>query len=75
MKIRLKLMGMLKDKTPADGTLQLPEGATIASALAALEIPSHAVQVCTVNGTLQRDVNQPLAAEDELGVVPPVGGG
>ncbi len=75
MKIQVKLMGILKDQTPADGTLELPEGATIADALATLQIAAHAVQICTVNGKLQRDVNTPLAADDELSVVPPVGGG
>jgi molybdopterin converting factor small subunit len=75
MKINIKLMGVLKDKTPSDGTLDLTDGATIADALTALGISSDTVQVCTVNGRLERDLQNPLAAGDELSVVPPVGGG
>ena len=75
MKINIKLMGVLKDKTPADGTLELPDGATIADALGVLDISTDTVQVCTVNGKLERDLQRPLAADDEFSVVPPVGGG
>ena len=53
--IRIKLMGMLKDKAPADGQLTLSEGATIQNALEQLEISVDSVHVFTVNGTLQRD--------------------
>ncbi|MDH3719022.1 MAG: MoaD/ThiS family protein [Planctomycetota bacterium] len=75
MKINIKLMGVLKDKTPADGTLDVPDGATIEEALRVLDISAETVQVCTVNGTLERNLQRTLAADDELSVVPPVGGG
>jgi sulfur carrier protein ThiS len=75
MKINIKLMGVLKDKTPADGTLDLAEGATIEEALDLLDISAETVQVCTVNGKLERDLQRQLSANDELSVVPPVGGG
>jgi molybdopterin converting factor small subunit len=75
MKIHIKLMGVLKDKTPADGTLDLADGATIEEALRVLDISTETVQVCTVNGTLERNLQRRLAADDELSVVPPVGGG
>ncbi len=68
-------MGMLKDKTPADGRLTLAEGATITDALAALQIPVDSVQVFTVGGTLERDKQRRLSEDDELSVLPPVGGG
>ena len=55
MEIRLKLMGVLKDKTPADGKLELSEGGTIEDALRALGIRVETVQVFTVNGQLERD--------------------
>jgi hypothetical protein len=51
MQIRLKLMGFLKDKTPADGSLEVGDQATINEVLAQLEIPANYVQVLTVNAS------------------------
>jgi sulfur carrier protein ThiS len=68
-------MGVLRDKTPADGSIELPEGATIEDALRKLDIPVDGVQVFTVNGQLERDQRRALAADDELAILPPVGGG
>ena len=75
MEIQLKLMGVLKDKTPTDGRIQLPDGATIRDALVALDIPLESVQVFTVNGSVERDRERTLSPNDELSVLPPVGGG
>ena len=75
MKIRLKLMGVLKAKAPAGGTLELPAGATIDDALRALDVTSPAIRVFTVNGDFERDRARVLADDDELAVIPPVGGG
>jgi sulfur carrier protein ThiS len=75
MKIAIKLMGMLKDRAPADGVLDVPDGATIWQVLAQLEIDATTVDVFTVNGKLERDKQRVLAANDELNVLPPVGGG
>jgi sulfur carrier protein ThiS len=75
MQIRIKLMGMLKDRTPADGVLELSASATILDALAALQIAPESVHVFTVNGQLERNRERELAPDDELSVLPPVGGG
>jgi sulfur carrier protein ThiS len=75
MRIRVKLMGMLKGHTPPGGELELPDGATIADALAALAIDPDTVQVFTVNGVLERDRARVLAENDEFSALPPVGGG
>ena len=75
MRIHTKLMGVLKDKTPASGQLDLPEQATIDDALTALDIPGESVQVFTVNGQLERDRHRTLADNDELAIIPPVSGG
>lgn len=68
-------MGMLKDKGPTSGELELADDATIADSLVALQIPVESVHVFTVNGTLERDKTRILAEGDELTVLPPVGGG
>jgi sulfur carrier protein ThiS len=75
MEIRIKLMGILKEKTPAAGTIELQDGGTIDDALDCLDIAANRVQVFTVNGELVRDKAYRLAQHDELTVLPPVGGG
>ena len=75
MQIRLKLMGMLKSRTPAGGVLEVADGATIDDVLRALEIAPRTIAVFTVNGLFERDRGRVLAANDELTAIPPVGGG
>lgn len=75
MEIRVKLMGVLRDKTPEGGALQMSENGTIRDALEALEIPLEIAQTFTVNGQLSRDHSLVLSDSDELTVLPPVGGG
>ena len=75
MNIKLRLMGMLKDKEPADNQLEISDDSTIESVLKSLEIDPEGVHVFTVNGTLERNKQLPLSADDELTVFPPVGGG
>jgi len=75
MQIRLKLMGMLKAKTPAGGVLEVGDGATIEDVLRALEIAPQTIKVFTVNGLFERNRGRVLAANDELAAIPPVGGG
>ncbi len=75
MQIRLKLMGMLKARTPAGGVLEVADGATIDDVLRALEVAPQATAVLTVNGLFERNRSRVLAPNDELTVIPPVGGG
>ncbi len=75
MRIRLKLMGMLKARTPVGGALEVADGATIEDVLHALEIAPQPARVYTVNGQFERDLRRSLAPNDELTVIPPVGGG
>lgn len=75
MNIRVKLMGVLKDKTPPNGELNVNDAGTIRDVLLALDIPPETVQVFTVNGNLERDQSRSLVENDDLAVLPPVGGG
>ena len=75
MKIQLKLMGVLKDKTPEGDAIDLPDGATIDQALAVMEIQADRIQVITINSSIERDRGRVLVEGDELSVIPPVGGG
>ena len=75
MEVQVKLMGILRDKTPPGGKLQLPPGATVADLLQQLQVPSSQVMLVTVNGQHQRDHTARLSPGDEVTVLPPVGGG
>ncbi len=73
--IQIKLMGMLKEKTPRGGALALADGATIQDVLRELDIPTESVQIFTLNGSLVKDQKRGLDDGDELTILPPVGGG
>jgi sulfur carrier protein ThiS len=75
MIVQLKLMGVLKAKTPEDGQLELEDGGTIEDVLRALDVPVDSVQVFTVNGSLVRDRGRVLSDGDDLSVLPPAVGG
>ena len=75
MKIKIKLMGMLKDRTPEGGELELPDNGTISDVLTVLEIDPDSVQAFSINGAIQRDKATKINDNDELTVLPPVGGG
>jgi molybdopterin converting factor small subunit len=75
MQIRVKLMGVLKAKTPAGGALAVADGATIDDVQHALAIAPQTIRVFTVNGKFERDRARVLVANDELVAIPPVGGG
>jgi len=75
MQVRVKLMGMLKARTPSGGVVEVADSATIDDVLRALDIAPQTIKVFTVNGAFERDRSRVLMANDELSVIPPVGGG
>ena len=75
MIVRLKLMGVLKAKTPTGGQLEVDDGASIEDVLLALDVAVESVQIFTVNGSLERDRSYVLSDGDDLSVLPPAGGG
>lgn len=75
MRISVKLMGVLKAKTPANSELNLPHLSTIEDALTALDIEMSRVNAVSINGTIERDLTRILEEDDTLIVLAPVGGG
>ena len=75
MQIRLQLMGALKAKSPPENLIEVCDGATIESLLESLDIEAGQVQIVMHNNRPQPDRSTPLSPDDQLTVVPPVGGG
>ena len=75
MRVKVKLMGMLKDRSPEGDQLDLADDATIADVLAELNIDHQAIQAFSINGSIEREPSTKLSDGDELIVLPPVGGG
>ncbi|EPR35517.1 thiamine S protein [Alkalidesulfovibrio alkalitolerans DSM 16529] len=74
MKIEVRCFATLGKFTPADGLLDLPEGAAVAAAMAALGVPPEEVKIIFVNGKAVPPETA-LADGDRLGLFPAVGGG
>jgi sulfur carrier protein ThiS len=73
--VRINLMGGLKELTPSDSQLELAAGAAISDVLAALNIDPAQAQIVLVNGRPHPDHGHGLSDQDELTVIPLVGGG
>ena len=52
----------------------LPAGASVADLIEHLGLPRGDVRLVFVNG-LAKEIDQTLAADDEIGLFPPIGGG
>lgn len=75
MRVQIKLMGMLKDREPEGGEMELADAASISDVLMSLGIESRTIQAVSVNGSIERDKGRALKDGDELTILPPVGGG
>ncbi len=79
MRIRLKLFAGLRALRPQDARtggedLDLPDGTTVAQALAKVKVPLDEAKIVLVNGRHAK-FDTPLKEGDRLSVFPPVGGG
>jgi sulfur carrier protein ThiS len=72
--IEVALFETLKSRSPADGRVRLPVGATVSDLLAALGITAADVGVLMVNREDGR-FGQELHDGDRVAVIPPLGGG
>jgi len=75
MQICVTLMGSLKVNSPEGNKIELPDGSTIDDLLAALNVDPAFVATVMVNGKPQKDRTRVIVADDELTLLPPVGGG
>lgn len=76
MHIDVRLFAVLRERAGADEiTLELPDGARVADALAALGEITEGVPVVMAVNREYADDGQALAPGDELALIPPVSGG
>jgi molybdopterin synthase catalytic subunit len=76
MRIRVRLFAVLRERAGQDVLeLDLPDGALVADALAAVEHLAPGVPLVLAINREYASPDSPLAQDDELAVVPPVSGG
>ncbi len=75
MRVGVTLMGMYRDRTPPDGSLDVPDSACVRDVLIALDIPHDHVQIVSINNEFEKDLDRRLAADDEVTILPTVTGG
>ena len=79
MQVRVKLFASLcqcrAGSTPGTPfNIELPDSCTVSQLATLLSLPSSQVKVIFVNGRA-RPLDWLLAADDEIGIFPPIGGG
>lgn len=74
MHIEIKCFATLSRFTPEGGTLESPEGFTVADVIRHLAIDPEEVKIVFVNG-VHANADTRLADGDRLGLFPAVGGG
>jgi len=77
MELEIKLFATLRPYIKGvcdDGSLEVPDGTTVADVVALLKLPDEQVRLIFVNGRHQGR-EQVLHDSDRVGIFPPVGGG
>jgi molybdopterin converting factor small subunit len=80
MNIEVRLFAQLRKYLPHGSSqgstrIEMPDGATIADALAELGVPNSAAHITLVNGSYEANVRQRLKDGCTLSVFPPMAGG
>jgi len=76
MVVRIRLFAQLRERAgTSELELELPEGARVRDALAALESLADGLQLVMAVNREYAVEDVPLAADDELALIPPVSGG
>src|SRR5215207_8854251 len=76
MHVRIRLFAMLRERAgTSELELELPEGARVRDALAAVEELAGGLPLVMAVNREYADADAPLAPGDELALIPPVSGG
>ncbi|MGB2712055.1 MAG: molybdenum cofactor biosynthesis protein MoaE [Conexibacter sp.] len=76
MQVRIRLFAMLRERAgTSELQLELPDGARVRDALAAVEALAGGLPLVMAVNREYADADAPLAAGDELALIPPVSGG
>jgi molybdopterin synthase catalytic subunit len=76
MRVRVRLFAVLRERAGRDTIeLDLPEGARVADALAAVDDLAGGLSLVLAVNREYAETDAPLAAGDELALIPPVSGG
>jgi molybdopterin converting factor subunit 1 len=76
MHVQVRLFAALRERAGADRIeLELPAGASVADALAELDWLTRGLRVVMAVNRTYADADEPLSADDELALIPPVSGG
>jgi molybdopterin converting factor small subunit len=80
MNVEVRLFAHLRKYLPRGSSggstrIDMPDGATIADALAELGIPASAVNMTLVDGSHEANLRQRLKDGCILSIFPPIGGG
>jgi MoaE-MoaD fusion protein len=76
MHVRIRLFAMLRERAgTSELSLELPEGACVRDALAAVEELAGGLPLVMAVNREYADADAPLAPGDELALIPPVSGG
>ena len=76
MEVRVRLFAMLRDRAgTSELTLELPEGARVGDALAALSGLAEGIPLVMAVNREYAPEDRPLDPGDELALIPPVSGG
>lgn len=74
MRVKVKCFATLASYSPEEGSVDMPEGATVRDVVEVLGIPGDDVKIRFVNGQHVGD-DAVLHSDDHLGLFPAVGGG
>lgn len=74
MRIEVKCFASLACHAPQGGTLELPDGGTVATVMHTLVMQPEEVKIIFING-VHAEASSPLKDGDRLGLIPAVGGG
>ena len=74
MRVAVKLIGILHDAAPPDGHVELGDGDTARQIIELLGIDPKLVKAMLINSVPEQDLSRSLQADDQVTLIPPIGG-